>query len=586
MLARLRRPSALQRRSQTIVGQKDAPPAQKPTPTPQDASSLRDQAGPVIAQIEQDLRTLIGAVQQASAEVGRSVAQASTSLADIGARTAALVEETQAVDGTASLLAQAAKELTQASGSISAQIHTAADLLEQVKAVVGTAQAQIEHLRSSSGEIGGVVDVIAGIARQTNLLALNAMIEASRAGESGRGFAVVAQEVKELAGQTAKATDRIQTNIARLQQDALASAQTVTDAASLVALVGPKFVEVVAAVEEQNASTTELTRSAEAVASFVSQVVGSAEAIQEQAQAASTVSLATAASSSTVDRLHGRTLVVLRNNALGDRRRHPRLPVALPAMLRQGGRGFGTRTVDVGQGGFLVCAPTDLHASVGSELEVETAELGRATARVVGLSALGLHLQVTRAPEGYAAAVAELTEAVNARNAGRIARAQAAAAEIGCALEAVLASGRLSEAVLFDTRYQPIPVTDPQQYLTPAVPVLEEVLTPIQEGLLGSDPQLTFCVAMDRNAYLPVHNRKYAHPQRPGEVAWNTANSRNRRIFDDRAGLMAARSTEPFLVQSYGRDMGNGQSVMMQEIDAPIRVHDRHWGGFRMAYSL
>lgn len=112
------------------------------------------------------------------------------------------------------------------------------------------------------------------------------------------------------------------------------------------------------------------------------------------------------------------------------------------------------------------------------------------------------------------------------------------------------------------------------------------MLTPIQEGLLGSDPRLTFCVAMDRNAYLPVHNRRYAQPQRAGDVAWNTAHSRNRRIFDDRAGLMAARNTEPFLVQSYARDMGGGRMVMMQEVDAPIRVRGRHWGGFRMAYSL
>lgn len=550
------------------------------------APTLHDQAEPVIGQVEQDLHTLITAVQQASAEVSRSVVQASNSLTDISARTAALVDETQAVDGTAGLLAQAAKELTQASASISAQIHTAAGLLEQVTSVVSAAQAQIEHLRTSSGEIGTVVNVIAGIAKQTNLLALNAMIEATRAGDQGRGFAVVAQEVKELAGQTARATDQIRTSIARLQQDAVHSAQTVMEAAGLVAQVGPKFVEVVAAVEEQNASTAELTRSAEAVAGFVGQVVGSAQAIREQAQAASAVSLATAASSNTVDRLHGRTLVVLRTNPLGNRRKHPRLPVTLEATLRQGGRSYLTRTVDVSQGGLLVTAPGELQAHIGLELEVETAELGCAAVRVVGLSALGLHVQITRAPEGYAAAVEQLTGAVNAQNASRIARAQSVAGEIGLALEAAITSGRLSEAALFDTAYQPVLGTNPQQYLTPAVPVLEEVLTPIQESLLGSDPRLTFCVAMDWNAYLPVHNSKYAQPQRPGDVAWNTAHSRNRRIFDDRAGLMAARNTEPFLVQSYAREMGGGRTVIMQEVDAPIRVRGRHWGGFRLAYGL
>ncbi len=557
----------------------------EPAVTSMLAPTLRECAEPVIGQIEQDLHTLINAVQQSSAEVNRSVAQAGASLSDISTRTTALVSETQTVDGTASLLAQAAKELTQASTSISAQIHTAAHLLEQITGVVGAAQSQIEQLRVSSGEIGTVVNVVAGITRQTNLLALNAMIEASRAGEQGRGFAVVAQEVKALASQTAGATEHIRTSIERLQNDAVCSVRTVTEAATLASRIGPRFVEVVAAVEEQIASTAELTRSAEAVARFVHQVVSSASAIQEQAQSASSVSAATAVSSSTVDRLHGRTLVVLRNNALGDRREHPRLPVALPATLRLGGQTYSARAIDVSRGGFLVSGPAELRATTDQEIEVETAELGRTLTRVVGLSALGLHLRITQAPQGYAAAVDRLAGTVNAQNADRIAKALAAAAEIAHALDAALASGRVTEAALFDVSYQPVLGSNPQQYLTPALPLLEALLTPVQERLLASDPRLAFCVAMDRNAYLPVHNRKYAQPQRVGEVAWNTANSRNRRIFDDRAGLMAARSTEPFLVQSYARDMGEGRSVLLQEIDAPIQVAGRHWGGFRMAYS-
>lgn len=578
MLARLRRARNIPSLSEAVVRE---PPADDHV-----LATLHDQAEPIIKQVELDLHTLIGAVQRASAEVSRSIAQAGTSLTDIGTRTATLVTETQAVDGTAALLAQAAKDLTQASANISVQIHNAAGLLDEVSGVMKAAQTQIEHLRSSSGEIGAVVNVVAGIAKQTNLLALNAMIEASRSGEHGRGFAVVAQEVKDLAGRTAKATDQIRISITRLQQDAAQSAQTVIEAVGLIAKVGPKFVEVVAAVEEQNASTAELTRSAEAVAGFVSQVVGSAGAIREQAHAASSMSLATATSSSTVDRLHGRTLVVLRTNPLGNRRQQPRLPVALDATLRQAGYKHATRTVDVSEAGFLVSCPAEMRASVGSEWEVETAELGRASARVVGVSNLGLHMRIIRAPEGYRAAVERLTGSVNAQNAGRIARVQSAAQEIGAIFETAVARGTLSEATLFDTTYEPVLGTNPQQYLTPALSVLEGLLTPIQERLLQANPQLSFCVAMDRNAYLPVHNLKYAQPQRPGELVWNTANSRNRRIFDDRAGLMAARNTDPFLVQSYARDMGGQRMVLMQEVDAPILIHGRHWGGFRMAFSV
>ena len=95
-----------------------------------------------------------------------------------------------------------------------------------------------------------------------------------------------------------------------------------------------------------------------------------------------------------------------------------------------------------------------------------------------------------------------------------------------------------------------------------------------------------FCAAVDRNAYLSVHNKVYSQPQRPGDVTWNTAHCRNRRIFDDRAGLSAARNVRPYLIQNYPRDMGGGVIVVMREIDVPIRVFGKHWGGFRTAYKI
>jgi methyl-accepting chemotaxis protein len=112
-----------------------------------------------------------------------------------------------------------------------------------------------------------------------------------------------------------------------------------------------------------------------------------------------------------------------------------------------------------------------------------------------------------------------------------------------------------------------------------------ELLPSIQEPLLELDPRMVFAAAVDRRAYLPTHNRKYSHPQRRNDPVWNVAHCRNRRIFDDRAGLAAARNTRPFLIQSYMRDMGGERMVRLKEIDAPILVHGRHWGGMRLAYS-
>ena len=154
------------------------------------------------------------------------------------------------------------------------------------------------------------------------------------------------------------------------------------------------------------------------------------------------------------------------------------------------------------------------------------------------------------------------------------------------ALTRLVEGGRFSQNDLFDTDYQPIPGTNPPQVRTRFVDRFEEVLPPIQEDILSSDKSMAFCVAVDRNGYLPVHNKVYSRPQRPDDPEWNAANSRNKRIFDDRAGLCAARNTRPVLIQTYARDMGNGNIVWMKEVDAPIFINGRHWGGFRTAYKL
>ena len=74
--------------------------------------------------------------------------------------------------------------------------------------------------------------------------------------------------------------------------------------------------------------------------------------------------------------------------------------------------------------------------------------------------------------------------------------------------------------------------------------------------------------------------------QRPGDAAWNTANCRNRRIFKDRAVQKTAANTKPFLLQTYRRDMGGGQFVLLKEAAAPITVQGRHWGGMRLAFNF
>jgi methyl-accepting chemotaxis protein len=161
-----------------------------------------------------------------------------------------------------------------------------------------------------------------------------------------------------------------------------------------------------------------------------------------------------------------------------------------------------------------------------------------------------------------------------------------AAARISAAIDAAIARGETTAEQFFDQRLRPIDGTDPVQLLAPFTATTDRLFTPIQEELLTLADNIVFCAAVDKRGYLPTHNRKFSHPQRRGDTAFNAANSRNRRIFDDRVGLSAGRNTDDFLLQAYRRDMGNGSFAMMKDVSAPIWVAGRHWGGLRLAYRV
>ncbi|MFM7344218.1 MAG: methyl-accepting chemotaxis protein [Tagaea sp.] len=166
-----------------------------------------------------------------------------------------------------------------------------------------------------------------------------------------------------------------------------------------------------------------------------------------------------------------------------------------------------------------------------------------------------------------------------------IAAVRATAAKLSDALESAVARGELSASDLFDETYVPIPGSNPQQVRTRFLDVTDRHFPAIQEPMLGLDARVVFCAAVDRNGYLPTHNAKFSKPH-GADPAWNTANGRNRRVFNDRVGLEAGRNTADFLVQTYRRDMGGGQFALMKDVSAPIFVHNRHWGGVRLAYKI
>jgi methyl-accepting chemotaxis protein len=538
---------------------------------------------------EVDLAKLIADAGKATEHVHQGIGASTQALEAISSRAVTLAGLVRVSDEDVQQLAAATEELAQSSGEIGRQVELAGNLTDHATKAAGDAGTSVDSLKRSSAEIGTVVGLISKIAKQTNLLALNATIEAARAGEAGRGFAVVANEVKALSIETQRATDEIVRRIEKLQHDAQASIEALGRISAVIDGIRPVFSAIAAAVEEQSSTAGELSKNAATASGFVRQVASGGREIREAAEKATNeiqeVDQSSKSTTKLVNKLRSRFSIFLRQTEIGDRRQHDRLPCNLAATIEYAGNYIASHTVDLGSGGVLVTPDTEIAADHGSRMVVEIEDVGRLAATLVARSTLGLHLHFVDVDAPARTRLEQKLSATRDENVEFIDRSMRGAAEVSARLEHLVGSGQISLEDLFDNEYVPIPGTNPQQYRTRYLELLERELSTVLDSFRNADPRMAFCVVVDRNGYLPVHNREWSHPQRPDDPAWNMSHSRNRMIFDSRAGLCAARNTRPYLVQSNPRHMGGGVVIMMKEFAAPIRVGGKHWGGLRMAYQ-
>jgi methyl-accepting chemotaxis protein len=590
----------MERAALRLRGEAEHAKVHAPTDSAETSEHVVAEAGLEIAQassvletinlLESDFGAMIGDVLRACAFVCHDAEDSAAASDKITAKSDTLAAQAGSASRDLTQLAAAIEELARSADDIGHQVRKADDLTGEANESALLAGRGVEGLKNSSTEIGQVLSLISTVARQTNLLALNATIEAARAGEAGRGFAVVASEVKKLSQETQKATEEISEKIETLQSDAADCFEAVQRISEVIKVLKPLFGAVAAAVGQQNGATLAVARNAAETLRFAGAVSVGASEIRDAATGANTQSKAVEQRGKDVarlaEKLKMRVTIFLRQSEAGDRRRHDRLPCEIGVALRADGGIVRAQTADLSDGGALVRLDDTERFAAGSILEAELDAIGSTRVRVAGISSLGLHLEFVEMSARVRTELERKLASIREESHEIIARAVDNANEIARAFEALIREGKLTEASLFDNDYVVIEGTDPVQYRTKFLSALEEALPPIQEAFLSSDERTVFCAAVDRNGYLPVHNRKYSLPQRPGELAWNIAHSRNRRIFDDRAGLAAARNVRPYLIQVYAREMGSGVTVMTREIDAPIRVFGKHWGGFRTSYKL
>jgi methyl-accepting chemotaxis protein len=205
-------------------------------------------------------------IASASEELSATASQMSSNAEETAAQADAVSTAAEQISSNVQTVVSGSEEMTASIREISGNAHSAAKVAGDGVKIASEANEKVGKLSESSKEIGQVVKVITSIAEQTHLLALNATIEAARAGEAGKGFAVVANEVKELAKETAKATEDISRKIEAIQLDTKGAIEGISEISKIIAQINDIQATIATAVEEQTATTNEIARNISDVA--------------------------------------------------------------------------------------------------------------------------------------------------------------------------------------------------------------------------------------------------------------------------------------------------------------------------------
>ena len=249
------------------------------------------QMGEGLSRLLQDLRSSIaaiagnaGSLNEAASDLSAVSTELEANARETAGQANAASESSQGVAANVEAVATASEEMSASIKEISQNTSHAAEVAGQAVEAAQSTSSTINKLGESSAEIGKIIKVITDIAQQTNLLALNATIEAARAGESGKGFAVVANEVKELAKETARATEDISEKIETIQTDTKGAVDAIEEISGIIDQISEIQTAIASAVEEQAATTSEIARSVNEANQGSAEITRNIEVVAEAAE--------------------------------------------------------------------------------------------------------------------------------------------------------------------------------------------------------------------------------------------------------------------------------------------------------------
>jgi methyl-accepting chemotaxis protein len=245
----------------------------------QRAAKLTD----LVRSFESTIAGMAGVLSSAATELQATAQSMSSSAAETNHQASSVAAAAEEASSGVQTVAASAEELSSSIGEITRQVAQSARIAEKAVTDARRTDTIVRALADGAQKIGLVVELISNIAGQTNLLALNATIEAARAGDAGKGFAVVASEVKNLANQTAKATDEISAQVAQLQGSTREAVDAIGGIATIIGEVGTIATAIAAAVEEQGAATAEIAKTTQQTAASTQDVSSSIASVTQAA---------------------------------------------------------------------------------------------------------------------------------------------------------------------------------------------------------------------------------------------------------------------------------------------------------------